>query len=471
MCIGVTVAKGNISVMIERYSYPEMKAIWEPQSRYDTWLEVELQIAEAWAKLGVVPHDASLALRKHARVDARRAIELEGETPGQEAEGKQQQRTRHDLIAFLHAVYENLGEEKKWLHYGVTSYDIEDTALSLLMKHAGQILLKDIDTLETAIIRRAKEHKYAYMIGRSHGIHAEPITFGLKLCVWLAELRRRRTMLEHAMVTISACKISGAVGTFANVDPRVEEMVADNLGLTPSPAATQVLQRDRHAEFLTALAILAGSLEQFATEIRNLQRTDILEVEEPFQTGQRGSSAMPHKRNPIVSERVSGMARMMRSYVTPSIENMALWHERDIAHSSVERIIIPDSCILLDYMLKKFTAVVEGMLVYEKRMLKNLNATGGLFNSEAVMLAAVKNGMDKDLAYTTVQGHAMATWEKIQQDEVAGDELVSYYKKSLQSDAALREFLTAAEIDLAFDWRRHMQHIEVFYRRLGIGED
>jgi adenylosuccinate lyase len=454
--------------MIERYSYPEMKAIWEAQSRYDTWLEVELQIAEAWAKLGVVPPAAARALRENARIDARRAIELEGETPGKETEGKEQRRTRHDLIAFLQAVYEHLGEEKKWLHYGVTSYDIEDTALSSLMKQAANLLLKDLADLEAAIIRRAQEHKYTYMIGRSHGVHAEPITFGLKLCVWLAELRRRRTMLEHAFATISACKISGAVGTFANVDPRVEEMVAENLGLTPSPAATQVLQRDRHAEFLSALAVLGGSLEQFATEIRNLQRTDILEVEEPFQSGQRGSSAMPHKRNPIVCERVSGMARLMRAYLTPAIENIALWHERDIAHSSVERVIIPDACILMDYMLKKFTAVVDGMHVYEKRMLKNLNATGGLFNSEAVMLAAVKKGMDKDAAYTTVQRHAMETWEKIQQDEMSAKDLNVYYLAALKADAALREFVSAEEIDRAFDWRSHLQHIKVFYRRLGI---
>lgn len=454
--------------MIERYSYPEMKAIWEPQSRYDTWLEVELQIAEAWAKLGVVPQDAAVALRNHAKVDAKRAIELEGEAPGQEAEGKDKKRTRHDLIAFLHAVYEHLGEEKKWLHYGVTSYDIEDTALSLLMKKAAGMLLADLDELEAAIIERAREHKLTYMIGRSHGVHAEPITFGLKLCVWLAELRRRRAMFERAVETISACKISGAVGTFANVDPRVEEMVAENLGLTPSPAATQVLQRDRHAEFLAALAVLAGSLEQFSTEIRNLQRTDILEVEESFQAGQRGSSAMPHKRNPIVCERVSGMARLMRSYLTPAIENMALWHERDIAHSSVERVIIPDACILMDYMLKKFTGVVKGMYVYEKRMLKNLNATGGLFNSEAVMLAAVKKGMDKDTAYTSVQTHAMATWEKIQNDEMSSEELATYYPAQLKADHVLRQYLSEEEIDHAFNWRSHLKHIDVFYARLGI---
>ena len=454
--------------MIERYSYPEMKALWEPQSRYDAWLEVELQIAEAWAELGVVPKEAAIALRQHAKVDAQRAIELEGETPGKESEGKDKKRTRHDLIAFLHAVYEHLGDEKKWLHYGVTSYDIEDTALSLLMKQAATVLLKDMDELEAAIITRAKEHKYSYMIGRSHGIHAEPITFGLKLCVWLAELRRRRAMFERAVETISACKISGAVGTFANVDPRVEEMVAANLGLTPSPAATQVLQRDRHAEYLSALGVLAGSLEQFATEIRNLQRTDILEVEEPFQVGQRGSSAMPHKRNPIVSERVSGMARLVRSYVTPAIENMALWHERDIAHSSVERIIIPDACMLMDYMLKKFTAVVAGMCVYEKRMLKNLNATGGLFNSEAVMLAAVKKGMEKDDAYTTVQRYAMSTWEKIQNDELSPDALGRYYPELLKADPDISKYLTAEDIDRAFDWRSHLQHIDVFYQRLGI---
>ena len=454
--------------MIERYSYPEMRAIWEPQRRYDAWLEVELQIVEAWAELGVVPTDAAVTLRAKAKVDAQRAIELEGEAPGQEAEGKAQKRTRHDLIAFLHAVYEHLGEEKKWLHYGVTSYDIEDTALCLLMKQAADLLLADLDALETAIITRAREHQWTYMMGRSHGVHAEPITFGLKLCVWLAELRRRRVMFVHAIDTISACKISGAVGTFANVDPRVEEIVAARLGLTPSPAATQVLQRDRHAEFLAALAVLAGSLEQFSTEIRNLQRTDILEVEEPFQVGQRGSSAMPHKRNPIVSERVSGMARLMRGYLTPAIENMALWHERDIAHSSVERIIIPDACILMDYMLKKFTGVVAGMHVYPQRMLKNLRATGGLFNSEAVMLAAVKNGMDKDDAYTTVQRHAMATWEKIQTDAMTPAELDTYYRDALKADHELRQYLSPQEIDTAFDWPQHLRHIEVFYQRLGI---
>jgi adenylosuccinate lyase len=457
--------------MIERYSYPEMKALWEPQSRYDTWLEVELQIAEAWAELGVVPKDAAEALRRNAKVDAKRAIELEGETPGKEADGKTQQRTRHDLIAFLHAVYEHCGDEKKWLHYGVTSYDIEDTALCLLMRKAADLLRQDLDALEAAIIGQAQAHKWTYMMGRSHGVHAEPVTFGHKMCVWLAELRRRRVMFEHAVEAISACKISGAVGTFANVDPRVEEMVAGRLGLQPSPAATQVLQRDRHAEFLAALAVLAGSLEQFSTEIRNLQRTDILEVEEPFLKGQRGSSAMPHKRNPIVSERVSGMARLMRGFLLPAIENMALWHERDIAHSSVERVIIPDACILMDYMLRKFTRVVAGLVVYPKRMLRNLNATGGLFNSEAVMLAAVKKGMDKDAAYTAVQRNAMDTWEKIQNDEMSADELGTFYQTALQNDPALSEFLTADDIAAAFDWPRHLSRIEVFYQRLGIAEE
>lgn len=456
--------------MIERYSYPEMKAIWESQARYDAWLEVELQIAEAWAELGVVPKEAAVALRRNAKVDAQRAIELEGEAPGKEAEGKEKGRTRHDLIAFLHAVYEHLGDEKKWLHYGVTSYDIEDTALCMLMVRAAGIIRKDLDALEAAIIERAKEYKWTYMIGRSHGVHAEPVTFGLKLCVWLAELRRRRVMFDNAVKTIAACKISGAVGTFANVDPRVEEMVAKNLGLEASPAATQVLQRDRHAEFLSALAVLAGSLDQFATEMRNLQRTDILEAEESFQAGQRGSSAMPHKRNPIVCERVSGMSRLLRGYVVPALENMALWHERDIAHSSVERVIIPDACILIDYMLKKFTGVVKGMRVYEKRMLKNLNATGGLFNSEAVMLAAVKNGMGKDEAYTAVQRHAMQTWEKIQNDEMSPEELGTYYREVLKADPELSQFLTPADIDNAFDWQKHLKHIDVFYQRLGIGE-
>jgi len=455
--------------MIERYSYPEMKELFEPQNRYNTWLEVELQIAEAWAKLGVVPKEAVELLRKNAKVDAARAIELEGETPGKESEGQEKKRTRHDLIAFLHAVYEHLGEEKKWLHYGVTSYDIEDTALSMLMRQAGELILKDIDELEAAIIRRAKEHKYTFMIGRSHGVHAEPVTFGHKLCVWLGELRRRRANFENAVKTVSAIKISGAVGTFANVPPQVEEMVAENLKLTPSPAATQVLQRDRHAEFITSLALLGGALEQFSTEIRNLQRTDILEVEETFQKGQRGSSAMPHKRNPIVCERVTGMARLLRSYAIPAIENMALWHERDIAHSSVERVIIPDACILANYMLKKFTAVVDGMYVYEKRMIKNINSTGGLHCSEAVMLAAVKKGMEKDLAYTSVQSNAMDTWEKIQNDELSDSELETFYPERLKADENLSKYLSSEDIDEAFDWKKHTKkHIDVFYKRLNI---
>jgi len=457
--------------MIERYSYPEMKALWESQNRYDTWLEVELQIAEAWAEEGVVPKEAAALLRQKAKVDAKRAIELEGETPGKEEEGKEKKRTRHDLIAFLHAVYETLGDEKKWLHYGVTSYDIEDTALSMLMRQAGLLILKDIDDLETALIKRAKEHKYTFMIGRSHGVHAEPITFGHKLCVWLGELRRRRANFERAVNTISAIKISGAVGTFANVPPQIEEMVAKNLGLAPSPAATQVLQRDRHAEYITSLALLAGALEQFATEMRNLQRTDILEVEETFQKGQRGSSAMPHKRNPIVSERITGMARLIRSYTIPAIENMALWHERDIAHSSVERVIIPDACMLIDYMLKKFTAVVDGMHVYEKRMIKNLNSTGGLHCSEAVMLAAVKKGMDKDLAYTSVQSNAMDVWEKIQNDELNDAELELFYPNRLKADTNLSVYLTSEDIDNAFNWREHIKkHIDVFYKRLNIDD-
>jgi adenylosuccinate lyase len=438
--------------VIDRYSYPEMKAIWELRNRFAKWLEVETLVCEGLAELGQVPPDAAAKIRANATFDVDRILELEGDTPGTEQQAGP--RIRHDLIAFLKSVMESLGPESKYLHLGVTSHDIEDTALAALLQESADLIDRDLEALETAIRVRAHEHRRTLMIGRSHGVHAEPITFGFKLAVWLAELQRGRERLRQARQVVSVGKISGAVGTYANIDPRVEQYVCRQLKLEPSPASTQVLQRDRHAQYIAALAILAGSLERFATEVRSLQRTDILEVEEP---GQRGSSSMPHKRNPIVSERVTGLARLMRSYVAPAIENMALWHERDISHSSVERVILPDANILMDYMLRKFTVVVEGMVVYPERMRKNLDRTRGLVCSEQVMLALVRKGMEKDDAYKLVQGEAMKAW-----DEDAD------FRALVAANPVIAQALTADELAACFDYERHLKHLDLVFERLGI---
>jgi len=442
--------------MIDRYSYPEMKAIWEPGNRYRKWLEVELLVAEGLAEIGQIPKEAAAALRKNAKFSVQRILEIEGDVPGYEPKPGEEV-VRHDLIAFLKAVSENLGEEKRFLHLGVTSYDIEDTALCLLLRESASLIEKDTIALNDALRRKAREHKWVPMMGRTHGIHAEPITLGLKLAVWLAEMERNLERLRQAKEIISAAKISGAVGTYANIDPRVEEFVCKKLGLTPAKAATQVLQRDRHAQYLSALAILAGSLEQFATEIRHLQRTEVLEVEEEFAAGQRGSSAMPHKRNPITCERITGQARLMRSYLIPALENMALWHERDICHSSVERVILPDANILADYMLRKFAVVVEKMAVYSDRMKQNLDRTHGLIYSEAVMLALVSKGMDKDAAYRLVQSRAMRVWQE-------GNDFCALLKE----DKEIRAVLSAEELAACFDLQHHFRHLEAIFSRLGI---
>ena len=429
--------------MIERYCYPEMKAIWSPESRYAKWLEVELLVAEGLAEIGEIPKEAASALRKNARFEVARILEIE-------------QVVRHDLIAFLKAVSEHLGEERSFLHLGVTSYDIEDTALALLLRQSSQLIEQDLLALIEAVRARAREHKWTPMIGRTHGVHAEPITFGLKLAVWLAELERDLERLRQARESVSAAKISGAVGTYANIDPRVEEYVCKKLDLTPPKAATQVLQRDRHAHYLAALAILAASLEQFATEIRSLQRTDIHEVEERFGQGQRGSSAMPHKRNPEVCERITGLARLVRSYLTPAIENMALWHERDICHSSVERVILPDANLLVDYMLRKFTDVVCGLTVYPESMKANLEKLRGLVCSEQVMLALVRKGMGKDEAYQLVQTHAMKAWEGAD------------FPGSLAADPEVNKRLSAEQLAACFDYQHHFRHLDRVFARLGI---
>ncbi|MFB3881802.1 MAG: adenylosuccinate lyase [Armatimonadota bacterium] len=406
--------------MIERYSYPEMRSLWEQENRYRKWLEVELLIAEGWAEIGRVPKEAAAALRKNGDKllaegfdfgqIVHRTLELEGDVPGFEPKPGQPV-IRHDLIAFLTAVSEHLGDEKAYLHFGVTSYDIEDTATCMILRESCDLIEASARALADAIRQRAGEHKWTPMIGRTHGVHAEPITFGLKLAVWLAELERDIERLREAKHSVSVAMVSGPVGSYGTVDPRVEEYVCKKLGVELPKATSQIVQRDRFAHYVSALAIMAGSLERFATEVRNLQRTELLEVEEPFKKGQRGSSSMPHKRNPMTCERITGLARIVRSYVIPALENMAQWHERDLTNSSVERIILPDSSILVDYMLRKFTDVVKGMVVYADNMRANLERLKGLVMSEHVMLALVDKGMPKDDAYRTVQAVAMKAFE------------------------------------------------------------
>ncbi len=450
--------------MIDRYSYPEMRSLWEQENRYRKWLEVELLVAEGWAGIGRIPKEAAEALRRNGDrllskdfgAIVQRTLELEGDVPGFEPKPGQPV-IRHDLIAFLTAVSEHLGEEKRYLHYGVTSYDIEDTATCLLLRESCDLIEKDIEDLCEAIRERIQEHKWTPMIGRTHGVHAEPITFGLKLAVWLAEMERDLERLRAARENVSVGMASGAVGAYGAVDPRVEEYVCKQLGLELPKATSQIVQRDRHAHYITTLAIIAGSLERFATEVRNLQRTEILEVEEPFKKGQRGSSAMPHKRNPMTCERITGLARLVRSHVVPALENMAQWHERDLTNSSVERIILPDSSILIDYMLRKFTDVVRGLAVHEDNMKRNLDRLKGLVCSEHVMLALVDKGMDKQDAYKLVQAAAMRAWES------GGD-----FRTLIFENEEITSRLTPDEIASCLDYEKHLKRIEVVYERLGV---
>ncbi|HEX9828827.1 MAG TPA: adenylosuccinate lyase, partial [Bacteroidota bacterium] len=366
--------------MIARYTRPEMGAIWEDENKYRIWLDVEVLACEAQAKHGVIPAEAAATIRKKAKFDVARVLEIE-------------QEVKHDVIAFLTNVGEYVGPESRFIHLGMTSSDVLDTALAVQMKQSAELLLKGLENLRTVLAKRAREFKYTPMVGRTHGIHAEPVTFGLKLALWYAETVRNIERMQGAVRTVAVGQISGAVGTYAHIDPSVERYVCEKLGLTPSPISTQVLQRDRHAEFMNKIAVCGSSLEKFATEIRHLQKTEVLEAEEFFSKGQKGSSAMPHKRNPITSERVAGLARVLRGNAMAAMENVALWHERDITHSSVERVIIPDSCILLDFMIAEFTKIIENLIVYPDNMLRNLNLTKGLIFSESVLLALINKGM------------------------------------------------------------------------------
>ncbi|HEY3267871.1 MAG TPA: adenylosuccinate lyase [Armatimonadota bacterium] len=430
--------------MIARYSLPEMAAVWSEDNKFRTWLEVELAVADALAEIGEIPAEAARVMREKGRVDADEIAEIE-------------KTTDHDVIAFIKCATRDMGEAESYFHHGVTSTDIVDTAQALQLRQACDLLLCRLDEWEAALVKRAREHKYTLQIGRTHGVHGEPVTFGLKLAVWVAEVRRNIDRLQHARKNIAVGQISGAVGTYANIDPRVEEIACRMLGLEASPASTQTLQRDRHAELLTTFAIIGGSLEKMATEVRNLQRTDILEAEEFFKPGQRGSSAMPHKRNPITAERVAGLSRLLRGNALAAMENQALWHERDITHSSVERVILPDSCLCLDYMLYKFTDVIDRLIVYPENMMHNIERTKGLVVSQRVMLALTEKGMSREDSYKTVQKNALAAWN--------GE---SDFRANLEADPAVQQHLTSADMDELFDYRYFTRHLGRVFDRLGI---
>jgi adenylosuccinate lyase len=434
--------------MISRYSRPKMAAIWEPANRFSLWLRIEILACEAWAELGVIPREAVAEIKAKAPTDMAPLVPRIDEI---------ERRTRHDVVAFTEAVAERIGPVSRYIHLGLTSSDILDTCLACQMQQAADILLEDIAAVEAALAELAVRHKTTPMIGRTHGIHAEPTTFGLKLAMWLTEMRRAKERLTRAREVASFGKLSGAVGTFANVPLRVEEYVCAKLGLTPEPVSTQIIQRDRHAEYLTVLALVGASLDKFATEIRHLQRTEVREVEEPFAEGQKGSSAMPHKRNPVTCEQISGLARLLRSNAQAGLENVALWHERDISHSSVERVILPDGTILLDYLLTKFLGTVRGMRVFPERMRQNLNATHGVIFSQQVLLALSKAGATREAAYQMVQRNAMQAWE-------TGEE----FRDLLLADPDVRGALSAAEIESCFDLGYHLRHVGAIFRRIGL---
>ena len=431
--------------MIERYCLPQMKKIWLDDNKFTKWLDVEIAVCEAWAELGRIPRKAVPKI-KMARFDLKRMNVILKET-------------HHDMTAFLGSISESLGEESRFIHLGLTSSDVIDTALSLQLVEAAKLLNQDIKELISVLAEKALKHKYTVMIGRTHGIHAEPTSFGLKLALWIVEMQRNRQRLAEASKMIAVGKISGAVGTYATVSPEVEEKTCAKLSLTPASISNQVLQRDRHAQFVTTLAIIAGSLEKFATEIRALQKTDTREVEEPFEPGQTGSSAMPHKRNPELCERICGLSRLMRGYALTSMENIALWHERDISHSSTERIILPDACILLDYCLSLFTQVIAGLLVYPKRMEKNLGLTKGLVFSQRVMLSLIDKGLSRQQAYKLVQHNAMKAWQGNKN-----------YLKLLKADTEITAVLSPSELESLFDYNFYLRYIDDVFKRLGLTE-
>ena len=430
--------------MIERYTRPAMGAIWSDENKYRIWLEIETLAVEAQAELGVVPQEAARAVRERGNFDVARVLEIE-------------ETTKHDVIAFLTNVAEYVGEPSRYVHLGMTSSDVLDTCLAVQLKQAGEMLLAGLESLRDVLARRAVEFKNTLMIGRSHGIHAEPITFGLKLALWYEETKRNIERMKRANEVIAYGQISGAVGTFEHLSPEVEEYVCERLGLKPDPVTTQVVQRDRHAEFMTTLAVVAATLEQFATEIRHLQRTEVLEAEEYFSAGQKGSSAMPHKRNPIVSERICGMARIVRANALAALENVALWHERDISHSSVERVICPDSTIALDYMLEKMTTMVDRLIVYPENMMKNLAITSGLHFSQTILLELAKQGISREDAYAMVQRNAMEVWRTREN-----------FADVLKRDAALTAVVPSERIDELCDLQKSIRNVDYIFKRAGL---
>jgi len=431
--------------MIERYSRPQMKKIWSDENKFDLWLRVEIAACEAWVELGKIPKEAIPKIKK-ANYNLERIAES-------------LKVTHHDMTAFLNSVAESLGEESRFIHLGLTSSDVMDTALSLQLKEATDILGQDITELIAVLENKAIEHKYTIMMGRTHGVHAEPTTFGLKMALWREEMKRNAQRLAEAKKAISVGKISGAVGTYATVPPQVEERACAKLGLAPAPISSQIIQRDRHAQFITTLAIIASSLEKFATEVRNLQRTEILEVEELFQAGQTGSSAMPHKRNPELCERICGLARLIRGHALTSLENIALWHERDISHSSTERIILPDSCLVMDYILSLFSSIMKGLEVYPENMRRNLELTQGLIFSQRVLLALIDKGVNREKAYKIVQGNAMKAWQEKRS-----------FLSLLDADTEITAYLSKFELESLFDYDYYLKYVDNIFERLGLTE-
>ena len=428
--------------MIERYTRKEMGDIWSIENKFRKWLEVEIAVCEAWAELGKIPKDALEEIKEKADFDLKRIDEIEATV-------------KHDVIAFLTAVAEKVGPSSRYIHMGLTSSDVVDTAMALKIKQAGELILKDLNEFKELLREKAFQHKNTICMGRSHGVHAEPTSFGLRFALWYEETKRNIERLKQATKRISIGKISGAVGTFSNIPPEIEEIALKKLGLKPEPVATQVVQRDRHAEFLSTLALIAGMVEKIAVEIRHLQRTEVLEAEEPFTKGQKGSSAMPHKRNPVGCENLSGLSRLVRSNAFASFENIALWHDRDISHSSVERIIIPDNCILVDYMLNRLYGIIKDLVVYPERMLKNMELSYGLYNSQRVLLALVEKGLTREEAYKITQSNAMRSW----QEGVP-------FMNLLLKDEEVRKYLTEDEIKSIFDLNYYTRNLDYIYERV-----
>lgn len=430
--------------MIERYSREEMSNIWTDQNRYEAWLEVEILACEAWSKLGDIPAEDVLKIRQNAKVDVNRAKEIEEET-------------RHDVVAFTRQVSETLGEERKWVHYGLTSTDVVDTALSYVIKQANDIIEKNLERFIDVLAQKAKNYKYTLMMGRTHGVHAEPTTFGVKMALWYTEMKRNLERFKRVRKEIEVGKMSGAVGTFANIPPEIEAHVCENLGLDTAAVSTQTLQRDRHAYYIATLALISTSMEKFAVEIRNLQKTETREVEEAFAKGQKGSSAMPHKRNPIGSENITGIARVIRGYITTAYENVALWHERDISHSSAERIMLPDVTIALDYGLNRFTNIVERLTVFEDNMLANIDKTFGLIYSQRVLLALINKGLAREAAYDKVQPKAMESWET-----------KTPFRTLIEQDSSITDLLSTEELDECFNPKHHLNQVDTIFKRAGL---